>query len=220
VGSPASAATTTHLCQPDNHYNVESYQLDGFHRGVYVWNTGMWVASQSTVSCFRVSSIALWRGFGDNVELGWIRTGLGDQCGQTGASTTWRLISVEVNYQFYCPEGSPGNQIPSGHLGSDRWFGILNANGDGHFDFWYDHTFIVTNTIDTMWSGGWTLTNGERITCSYPCTSDTAWSKFRGLDYEDSTGLHDWYSAEEYLNTDTGFHTTEIADDWWLVEKN
>lgn len=206
---PSPAFATTCTDSPSTHFRVQyrrTYSSGNVlnNRGMQVVNPGVWVAS-GTTSCNRVSSMGLLKDSLNEVEFGWamLSDQVQNQCGETGGSSPWRLTYIQFMGQDYCPEGQGGVALNGGQ---DKAFEIANPDADGHWDFYYGGTYIVTNAVNVTWSTAQNVVNGERIECSNPgCTQDSAFSRFNGIQFGSGSGFNDWNTTGTVADTDPDF---------------
>jgi hypothetical protein len=183
--------------------NIQNHRGDRAHGT----NNGIWVpATGTSVSCARVSSliIALDPNGYNFVEVGWFDASGEDHCSYTGSGPR-QLWFAEVSGTAYCATQTP-NYISSQN--AFHGFSVQNPDLDGDWSFFMDGVKFkeLAHLNQTF---GVVLSNGERH------GGDIANSEFKGLQYQDSGGWHDWVNPgnDSDFDNDSDYHNQFFSDD-------
>ena len=189
--------------------NIEAVanNRDG-HRGEGVYgngNFGMWISPVNS-TCARVSTLDIVDTSDNQMELGWFGSPGLTHC--NGDGTSRRLIVYTFGASQWCPSNPPALIV-------DRYYAFKedDPNNDGNWYFYQDGPCSCTPTwsgvgryLNTLINGGVILSNGERHD-----TSDSAYSEFYDLKFDQGGNWYAWSSATCYFDQDPGYDTTGLS---------
>lgn len=159
------------------------------HRGnrPYTANGGMWIESVNA-SCVRVSSVfIISNDQSDWNEVGWFDAEGSPSCSYTGSGPRLLWTAVD-NTVYYCATQTP----PALTKGQYDNFGVRDTNADGSWEYTHSGSVFKPFT-NPHFTTGFPTTNGERHS-----TSDQAYAEFRGLQFQNSSGWHDWINPTAF----------------------
>jgi hypothetical protein len=184
------------------HYLTDAENNQGMgvgHRGNRS-EGGMWIESVDA-PCVRISSLFIITADQNNwAEVGWSDQEGDPSCAYSGTGPRLLWTAVD-NGIYYCATQTPA-ALTKGDYDN---FSVSDPNDNGDWQYVHSGTIFKTFTNPNMAYGNPT-TNGERHS-----TSDQAYAEFQGLEYEDSSGWHEWTNPDGYSGVDGN---TNNDPDW------
>jgi hypothetical protein len=199
--------------------NEGMYQADGAHRGEDVATQYTYDHNNpdnapnggGSVQCGRVASLIIFRAFDQQMEIGW---GIVPPSSPIHDSYPCNLDSnfPQQPYLLIIKTTSSGqicryNATTKLSQGDTHDFRVNDLNDDGNWYFREDGNSIGQATNTPNWVDGWATTNGEQ----HNTNTDSAYSKFFGMQYISGTGPHDWNQVGLFCDSSTTYDTYVVG---------
>jgi len=183
--------------------NIEDTKDSNNHRGSRV--VSMKVADSNSLFCARISSMGLIQDGLNFIELGW-------QLRDTGADPDPRCSNTDNSFhEFHVSEFKGTYRCkfngPTLAASSLHDFKVENLDFDTCYDYYVDGTFWESDPQCLNFNAAVPVINSERHS-----SSDGMYTHFNLMQYENSSGWHNWTSTTCLGDDDPGFKNVINSD--------